>query len=598
MKELKTLFRMIRQEYYILTQEQRHASIKLFFIVSIGSIMELLGVSSILPFIQSITNMEELCQNKYIRMFISVFAIEDNTIVIFLMALFIVLVYIVKNFYLMWSLKIQYAFRYKFQKDLSVRIFDSYMRRPYQFFLNIDTARVLRAVGGDVVGVFGIYEYFFKFVSEILNIVLIGAFLFYTDWMMAIGVMLWFLICFIFVTFVFKNLLRDVGKKQREADLKVTKYIYQAIYGIKEISVMRKKAFFVCEYADAYEERNKMEKKNALYQSYPEKIIELICVIGLIGIVCIRIMIGIDLASFITSLSAFAMGGFKILPSISRLVGYINGVVYQRPALEATYNQLFEVEKWEDYKESYIEDRNSNSGNAVTEFKNQLVLEHVTWHYDNSEKVILNDISLKIKKGQTVGLIGSSGAGKTTLSDIILGLLIPQQGHVFLDNVDIFTIGNEWGKLIGYVPQTVYLTDDTLRNNVAFGEKRESIDDERVNQALERAQMSEFVKSLPEGIETIVGERGIKFSGGQRQRVAIARALYYDPEIIVLDEATSALDMETEEAVMEAIDSLYGRKTLIIIAHRLSTLRKCDVIYKIENGNAQSVDVDATVGTS
>ena len=213
-------------------------------------------------------------------------------------------------------------------------------------------------------------------------------------------------------------------------------------------------------------------------------------------------------------------------------------------------------------------------------------INQISWKYPNSEKFVLKDLSMEIFRGESIALIGTSGAGKTTLADIILGLYRPQGGNITVDNVDISTIPQQWSKMIGYVPQQVFLTDDTIRNNIAFGLYENEIDEKAIWRALEKAQLKEFVQSLPEGLNTKVGERGIKFSGGQRQRVAIARALYYEPDIIVLDEATSALDNETETAVMESIDLLKGEKTLLIIAHRLSTISNCDRIYEIVDGKA------------
>ena len=298
---------------------------------------------------------------------------------------------------------------------------------------------------------------------------------------------------------------------------------------------------------------------------------------------------GVDLQTFVPQLSVFAVAAFRILPSISKLVGSLNGLMYKRPALEAAYNGLREVEQYEKLVQEMVDDKLDRSCVKEVSFLQKLEIKDIVWKYPRAQKEVIRDLNLTIQKGEAVGFIGPSGAGKTTLSDLILGLFKPQKGQILVDGIDIYTIPNRWAKMIGYVPQTVYLTDDTLRNNISFGIDESEVDDDKIWKALEQAQLKDYVMQLPEKLNTIVGERGIKFSGGQRQRVAIARALYYDPEILVLDEATSALDNETENAVMEAIDKLQKNKTLIIVAHRITTLKNCDKIYEIKDGKAFEV---------
>ena len=231
------------------------------------------------------------------------------------------------------------------------------------------------------------------------------------------------------------------------------------------------------------------------------------------------------------------------------------------------------------------------------EFKEKLVIQNVGWKYKNQKKSVLSNVCMEIRKGESIAFIGSSGSGKTTLSDIILGLLHPRQGAILMDdNIDVYSILDEWGHIVGYVPQSVFLLDDTVRNNILFGLPKEQVNDALIWESLEQAQIKEFIESLPEGLDTIVGERGIKFSGGQKQRIALARALYNKPEILVLDEATAALDGETEKAVMDSISALQGKITMIIVAHRLTTIRDCDKIYRIENGIATEVRKEEIFG--
>ena len=411
----------------------------------------------------------------------------------------------------------------------------------------------------DVNGVFNIISNIFKLLAELLKCGAITSLLLIVDFSMAVGIVGLAGICLVAVTLGFKRIMSDMGHQQREAGRNCSKHTYQAINGIKEITVMRRRENFVKQYDKAADLRRETNLAYNFITACPNRIVEAVCIGGIMAVVCIRIANGADMAEFVPQLGTFAVAAFQILPSISNISAYVSGLVFYRPTLEEAYNNITEARD----------------------------VENIVWHYHNSDKKnILNGLSLEIKKGQSVALIGASGAGKSTLADVILGLLPPQEGTVNVDGKSIYEIPNEWAKMIGYVPQSVFLIDDTIRNNVSFGLLPEEIDDKKVWGALEQAHLAEFVRSLPRGIDTIVGERGVRFSGGQRQRVAIARALYYNPEILVLDEATSALDTETENAVMESIDALQGKKTLIIVAHRLTTIRNCDRIFEIVEGKA------------
>lgn len=269
-----------------------------------------------------------------------------------------------------------------------------------------------------------------------------------------------------------------------------------------------------------------------------------------------------------------------MLPALGAITSGINSVSMNTAQLAAAYETLESVKELEKIEREKVV--KASQYKNIT-FQNELLIKNVSYRYPNTEENVLEGINICINKGQSVAFIGPSGAGKTTISDIILSLLKPTAGEILMDGINIEDLGGEWNKIIGYVPQMVYIVDDNIRNNIAFGEEEGMIDDSKIWDALKMARLDDFVMGLPEGLETVVGERGIRFSGGQRQRLAIARALYRHPEILVLDEATAALDNETEAEVMKAIETLQGYKTLIIVAHRLTTVRKCDVIYEVKN---------------
>ncbi|MBR5359495.1 MAG: ATP-binding cassette domain-containing protein, partial [Lachnospiraceae bacterium] len=334
----------------------------------------------------------------------------------------------------------------------------------------------------------------------------------------------------------------------------------------------------------------------AWISALPERVIEAFCVSGIIITVLIRLGMGVDANEFVPSMAVFAMGAFRLLPSIARTTGFINNFVYYRQYVDATYENISAARAFQREQEKLEMSTDGIIGDTVDtiEFQRDIKVCDISWKYPEGKDNVINGLSITINKGEAVGIIGESGSGKSTLADILLRLYRPQDGAVMVDDINLDSIPRAWSKMIGYVPQMVFLVDDTIRENVIFG--ADDPDDDKVWAALEKASLASFVRGLPEGLDTVVGERGIKFSGGQRQRVAIARALYADPQIMILDEATSALDNETEEAVMEAIDSLAGTMTLIIIAHRLTTLKSCNRIFEITGGKAVERNKEEVIG--
>lgn len=591
MKDIRTFFRMISQVNYILNRRQKIQFIGLGLLGLGCAVAETLGVTAILPFIQAILTPEVIMNNQYIAPVLQAFHITDTTTVIVIVGSGIVIAYIVKNVYLIFANYIQTRFRCHFHEDISTRLLRSYLNRPYSYFITTTSAAILQAIRNDSNSVYDIMNTFYQLIAEGFTVVMLGVFLAYSDWVMAVGILLVCAGCFLLVTLGFKKKLGQYGKVAREASEEQYKYLYQPIMGNKDIKVMQRADFFIKYYSRATKKVTKTTIAYGIITALPEKIIESVCVAGIIGVVCIRLKMGVDVMAFIPQLAVFAVAAFRILPSISRCAGYLQTLVFYRPSMEAAYADMVGFNQYEEEMRQYYmkeQERLQNSDLSLDneKFDDKIEIEHISWIYESSKEEVIKDLSLTIHKGESVAFIGVSGAGKTTLADIILGLLRPENGTVRMDGIDIYAIPMAWSKIIGYVPQSVFLIDDTIRGNVTFGLAPEEIDEDMVWEALEKAQIKDYVQKLPEGLDTIVGERGIRFSGGQRQRIAIARALYHDPEILVLDEATSALDGDTENALMEAIDHLHGSKTLIIIAHRLSTIRNCDKIYEISHGQA------------
>lgn len=571
--------------YYIFTPSQRKGSILLFFLLLIGSLLEMLGVSAIVPLVQVILMPEDLLQNENFIWLWQLLHVKDAMQLVVCVSAGTVFVYFIKNLYMSFLSYYKNKFYRRVEKETSMRLMNSYLNREYTFHINTNSAVLLRSIIYDINGVSATLISMFTLIMECMSVFFIILVLLWTDYLMALVLALSALLALTVIIKIFHKTMREEGKNAITYSHLCLKTVNEAFNGIKDVMVTRRQSFFSDNYSKAVTEKNKSNAAKNFASECPAYVIEAICITAFILTLCIKSLTGQNESEFISQAAAFAVAAFRILPSVGKITNNYNVIVYYQAMMNDVYKNIHEVN--EHTKETKEKAELTISRESKTEgFNEKITLENVSWKYPNAEYNVIENLSMSIRKGSAIGLIGASGAGKTTLADMILGLLPAQSGAIRMDGTDIKEIPMLWSKTIGYVPQTVYLTDDTIRNNVAFGIREDLIDDEAIWKALEQAQLKEFVKSLPKKLDTIVGERGIKFSGGQRQRVAIARALYYDPAILVLDEATSALDNETESAVMDAIESLQGHKTLIIVAHRLTTIQSCDEVYEIANGKA------------
>ena len=573
---------------YILSKEQKLYGGIVFVCSLLGAFLEVLGVGIILPLVQAFMDPDKLMENKWIQLVLKSFGLEyiESSQLVILITVGVIILFLIKNLYFIFLSWIRIKFSCKVSRELSTKMMSTYMKRGYEFFLNHNTADLSRNIGADVSGVDTVIYQMLRVLVDSLTIFMIVAYIMLTDWVIALAMVIMALLCLLLIYGYFRVQMREAGRHFNKYNGITSKYLLQALHGIKEILVMHKQEFFIKHYEEANREKQKGAIKQTVGAESPAYIIEGVCVAGLLAVVCIRLVTNEQSAvELVPALSAFAMGAFRILPSLGRISSALNTAIYYMPSLNHVYENLQRINDYQekDYKES---ETGAESDRII--LKNGIDIENISWHYKNSDVYVIHNLNLTIKKGTSVAFVGQSGAGKTTLADIILGLLEPQEGKVLIDGNDIYHMGKQLGKIMGYVPQTVYLTDDTIRNNVAFGIEGSDIDDDKVWDALEQAQLKQFVKNLNQGLDTFVGDRGVRFSGGQRQRIAIARALYENPDIIIFDEATAALDNETELAVMESIHALQGYKTIIIIAHRLTTIKDCDEIYEISDGKARS----------
>lgn len=584
-RDLASLADVFKKLNYILTKGQKRLSVIVFLMTIGGAALETLGVSIIVPLVQSFLSVDQLMQNKYVKPIAETLHITTGMQLIIWMSAAVILIYIVKNAYMILLSFVRVKFAVKVKRELSVKIMHAYMEREYSYFLGVNTADVLRGIGYDVSGVHEVLLQLFRMMAELLTAACICIYIFYTDIVMALGIVLLMGISLGVLTVVFRKKMKRVGDWYRECTVRVNKYLYESFQGIKDVFIFHKEDYFVNHYEEAFSDQQRADVSKTIASESPSNIIEAVCISGLIIVVGAKIVFGTDASSFVPQLSAFAVAAFRILPSIGRISAGFNQFICACPTLNATYNNLLEVESFK--KTSKVKLMEAVEEKDRIHFENIIEMKDILWKYPSSDKYIIEDLNLTIHKGRSVAFIGQSGAGKSTLADILLGLLVPEKGDILVDGKSIYADMETWKRTVGYVPQTVFLTDDTIRRNIAFGIDECEIDDAKVQRAIERAQLADTIAELPDGVNTILGERGIRFSGGQKQRVAIARALYNDPEVLILDEATAALDNDTESAVMEAIDALHGYKTLVIIAHRLTTIRNCDEIYEIADGVAK-----------
>jgi len=573
---------MYKQLKEILTGTERKKAGIIALLSIFCALLETLGVGVILPFILAMLQPEQLLEYDKLSFLFEILSITTPVQIVMFVGIGVAVVYIVKNIFILSFNRYRLLFRNGLERDLSVKMLSAYLKRPYSFFLNANSSEIMRGINGDNAAVATVVDNYCTLFNEGLTCVMLGIMLIILNPVMALGIMLLAGGIVITMVLMLRKKISECSIKAREAFADRYRYAYESVNGIKEINVMKRQDKFLSKFSLAAKTAADNNTKYLWISMLPSRLTETVFIIGLIIIVVIAYMTANDISLIAAQLSALGVAAVRILPSISNISNSMNSLVFQRPALESAYNNLVT----EGIKEIYINEKHDNSEINENSFKESISVNSISWKYQDQLPYVLKGLSLTINRGESIGLIGESGAGKTTLADIILGLFKPQEGDITVDGASIFSPGTNWHKMIGYVPQSVFLIDDTIRNNILFGIDEKDADEELVKKAIEKAQLTDFVERQKLGLDTILGERGVKISGGQRQRIAIARALYYNPDILVLDEATSALDNETEAAVIEAINALQGEKTLIIVAHRLTTIEKCDRVYEIKGGKA------------
>ena len=568
---------------YIFDKKQKGSFVVLAVMILIGGVFETLGVSMLIPAVNAIMQ-PDLVREK-IEKFpaLSHFLTQDlqlNTDAKLLCALFGFLIglYVVKNLYLLLLAYKQNRFIARARNDMISRVMREFLNRPYEEYLGADIPTVFRITDGDIPHTFSLVLALLQLMTECVVSLFLVIYLIRVNWQMTLLLMLVLALLTLWNAKVLKKKLNAIGKRNQDIQSRIAKWRIQSIYGLKDVKVLNRQDFFIRNYYESGKVGAELATKYAVLNNLPHLVIETIFMATILGFMMALLTSGQNLSAFLPQLMAFGVAAIRVMPSANRINTYMTEIAYEQPSLDFVYENLTDAMKT---NKKMAAERAKVAGGAL-HLEKEIRLEGITFRYPDGDRNIFSDASMVIPKGKSVGIKGASGAGKSTIVDILLGLLHVQKGKITCDGANIFSNYESWLSQIGYIPQSIYLIDESIRDNIAFGIDEREIDDARIREVAAEAQLLEFIDSLPEGLDTKIGDRGVRLSGGQRQRIGIARALYHNPEILVFDEATSALDNETEAALMGAINSFHGRKTMIIIAHRLNTIENCDLIYEVK----------------
>jgi ABC-type multidrug transport system fused ATPase/permease subunit len=582
--------RVLTQIMRILTREQKRGILLLMAGGLVLALLDTISVALMAPFMTLLTDLGGYEESIFGKLMANTFGVTSKEQAILILTIGFIVLYIVRG-----VLKIAYQFWQaraiaNYRADLATRLFSNVMHKPYSYHLAHNSAETQRLVSVDVSRCFVMINNLISSVSYLLTVAGIVVVLVSMDVKLT---MILFAVILLFMLWVRKGLKKHIDRysgRSHRANTAIYSRVSQAIGGLKSILVKRKQDFYVERYAEQARVAAECESSYQAIDMVPKVLVDTGCMLLVFGTVLVELLLGKDLNATLPLFAAFAVAAMRMIPIVSNLTSVINNVSYFKPSMDALYEVVVREASDLEVRGQRLEVREGteSEGSRIREktLFEGITLSHIGFKYEGATEALYEDLNLKIPARKSVAFVGVTGSGKTTLADIILGLHKPLSGKVLADGVDIAEHPEWWASLLGYIPQFVYLCDDTIRANVAFGEERENVDDEWVWKCLERAQMREFVESLPEGLDTITGENGVRLSGGQRQRIGIARALYTNPQFLVMDEATSSLDGETEQAIVSAINDLSGDITILIIAHRLSTIENCDLVYRIEDGKA------------
>ena len=575
---------LIEKYRVILSKQQRIRLFKLGILMICSAFLEMLSVSLILPFMKAAMEPDEVLRNKYVSWICKLLSIDSGKKFLIFIAIVLACVYVLKNIFMIYQTTVQCEFVYNNMYLTQKKLLNRYFSQRYDFFLGAKSGEILRVIEQDTVQAFLLLSTLLQIMSESVVSFVLAITIFIISPQITVEMTVILVLLLFIIGKVIKPIMNKAGVEYRDANTKMNQWLIQSVSGIKEIKILDKESFFEGQFSVYGKIFVDTRKNFQRISMIPRYMVEAFSLSSLMIIVAIMIARTDDMSFVLPVLSGIAMAAIRLLPSVYRISQGMASISFDFPSLNALEQVIVEED---------VDGVQVDQAKVVEETINQLkikdfsslAMDNVSYRYPSGDRNVLNNVSFEIKKGMSVGIVGSSGGGKTTTADLLLGLLSPVEGEIYIDNYKLSSVINEWHSMIGYIPQQIFILDGNVRDNIAFGIPPEEVGEEKIWTVLKDAALDEFVKELPEGLDTELGERGIRLSGGQRQRIGIARALYKSPSVLFFDEATSALDGKTESEIMESIRALKGKITMVIIAHRLSTIEHCDHVYRVEDGN-------------
>lgn len=578
---------MIEKIVYILGKRRAIKFVLFAFLMVLGALIDTALTYAILPLTSLITSVDNYATNSYYILLEKYLTVSNFSEAIAIYAIIIAASYIFRNVYMLIVNGLRYRFLAESKAYVSTNLFSTIANKPYSYFTATNTSAIQRICINDVSRLFGVIDSCLNVIINFITLVLIAAVLLAENTLLTVSATVILGLLTVLVNRPIAKKTSELSKVYSEHYTSMLQWTQQFVGSLKTVLTTEKQPFFV----ERFSYHNKRFTQNEGRFSFISLVTGYVLNAVVMGLgffyVAVLAIQGENITLYIPTLALFAMAAMKLMPSISSFATHLNNIRYNEQGLYSIYEQMKNNEKDAQQIYSNIMIESNDESQTLTE---GIKIDDISFHFEDTQNDLFKHMSLEIPGNKSVAFIGTTGSGKTTLADIILGLHKPYAGTITADGHDIFCEHEWWASQIGYIPQTIYLCEDSIRANVAFGIPEQNINDNKVRECLKKAQILDFIDKLPEKEYTVTGENGIKLSGGQRQRIGIARALYNNPPFLVFDEATSALDVDTEKAIMDTVNSLAGEKTMLIIAHRLTTIQKCDIVYKIENGKCEKVE--------